>query len=251
MMNQFPQWLPAEVAEHARHLIKAGGLNTLKPLLMRLVTNPEMEAVWKTLLSKTNTPQKLIDFLEDVRLHPSLQGDPSAPITIPSDKLQRKTFKAVSLLSLRLKRELSALVPSSNAEEGWALLMYALRRAELDQVDLLSKNLSSKVPIVEIKYVQKRLESIQHRESIMSLLGLIKSAADYASIAPDAALPKRRNTEKAKVNLFILFLKQYLHDHFNIDSPALIKTIVNTAFESVDAGVTEDDVRKLKPPARS
>lgn len=210
-----------------------------------------METDWKTFSSKTNIPQKLIDFLEDVRLHSSLQSNPSALIFIPSDKLQRKTSKAVSLLSLRLKRELSALGLSSNAEEGWALLESALRRTELNQVDLLSKNASSLIALLEIKQVQERLQDFQHEASIMSLLELIKLAADYSSIAPDAALPKRRNTEKAKVNLFILFLKQYLQDHFNIDSSALIKTIVNTAFESVDGGVTEDDVRKLKPTTES
>ena len=94
--------------------------------------------------------------------------------------------------------------------------------------------------------LQKRLASIQQEESIISILELIDLAAKYASTTPDAALPKRRNTENAKVNQFMIFLKQYLQDHFKTDSPALIAAIVNTAFEFEDGGVTEDDVRKLK-----
>ena len=70
-MDKFPKWLPIEVLKHAKSLIEKGGLNSVKSLLVRLTTNPEMEAVWKSLSSETDDPQKLIDFLEDVRLHPA------------------------------------------------------------------------------------------------------------------------------------------------------------------------------------
>ena len=250
-MDKFPKWLPSEVREHVDQLIEKRGLNSLEPLLMRLVTNPEMESVWKNLSSKTNDPQKLIDFLEDVRLHPALQGNNTDPISIPSDNEQRTVFETLNKLSQRMMRELGKLTPTWDSvkkvwiptpHKGWDLLENALKRAELHEVQQ-----GSKKAFVEIKNIQNQLHEIQQEESIIELLELIKSAAYYASIAPYAALPKKRNTSRAKCNQLILFLKQYLKHHFNTESPSIIAAIVNTAFESADGGITADDVRKLKP----
>lgn len=240
-MDKFPKWLPTEVREHSEQLIKKGGLNTLKPLLMRLVTNSEMETFWKNLASKTDDPQKLIDFLEDVRLHPALQGNKTDPISIPSDSEQRKVFKKLNELSKRMIKEMRDLSPAGKAHGGWDLVETALRRAELYEVEQSSHNV-----FLEIKSIQNRLQAAQQDESIISLLELIRSASQYAATAPDAALPKKRNTSRAKCNQLILFLKQYLKQHFNIESPSIIAAIVNTAFDSEDGGITADDVRKLK-----
>ena len=248
-MEKFPKWLSKEVCEHTESLIRKGGLNELKPLLIRLVTNPEMESVWKSLSNKTSDPQKLIDILEDVRLHAAPQGNNTDPIPIPSDNEQRTAFETLNKLSQRMIRELGKLIPTwdpvkkvwiPTPQKGWELLETALKRAELHEVQQASQN-----AFLEIKSTQSQLQEIQQEESIIELLELIKSAAYYASIAPDAALPKKRNTSRAKYNQMILFLKQYLKHHFNTESPSIIAAIVNTAFESADGGVTADDVRKL------
>ena len=255
-MVKFPKWLPAKVLKHSKSLIAKKGLGALKPLLIRLVTNPEMESVWKNLSSKTDDPQKLIDFLEDVRLHPALQGNNTDPIPIPSDNEQRTAFETLNKLSQRMMRELGKLTPTwdpvkkvwiPTPQKGWKLLETALRRAELNVADKASQDKTSKASLLEIKNIQTRLENIQQDESIISLLELIGAAADYASTAKDATLPKRRNASRAKCNQLILFLKQYLKIHFNTESPSIIAAIVNTAFESADGGITADDVRKLKP----
>ena len=150
-----------------------------------------------------------------------------------------------------MMRELGKLSPTWDPIEeewiptphkGWDLLENALKRAELHEVQQASKK-----ALLEIKSIQNQLHEIQQEESIIELLKLIKSAAQYASIAPDTALPKKRNTSRAKCNQLILFLKQYLKHHFNTESPSIIAAIVNTAFESADGGITADDVRKLKP----
>jgi hypothetical protein len=240
-MNRYPKWLPKEVLEHSELLIKKGGLNTLKPLLVRLVTNSEMETVWKSLSSKTDDSQKLIDFLEDVRLHPALQGNKTDPIPVPSDSEQRKVFKKLNELSKRMIKEMRDLSPTGKAHAGWELIETALKRAELYEVQQASHN-----TLLEIKSIQSRLQGIQQDESIISLLELISSASQYAATAPNAALPKKRNTSRAKCNQLILFLKQYLKHHFNTESPSVIAAIVNTAFDSEDGGITVDDVRKLK-----
>lgn len=240
-MDKLPKWLPKEVREYTEQLINKGGLNTLKPLLMRLGTNPEMEKVWNKLSDKSNAPQQLIDFLEFVRLHSALQVEHTESIPIPSDKLQRNAFNNVSDLSKRMINEIRKLSSISNPEAGWSHLETALKRAELNEV-----NQTSKATLLEIKSLRTRLNDVQQNETIVSILELIDSAAEYASNAPDTALPKRRNSGSAQSNYLILDLKKYLKLHFKIESHQLITDIVNTAFNSADGGVTADDVRKLK-----
>lgn len=241
-MKKSPKWLPTEVREHTEQLIKKGGLGTFKPILMRLVTNPDMENVWKNLSSQTDDPQKLIDFLEYVRLHSALHGKNTTLIPIPSDKEQRKVFKKLNELSNRMIKEMRDLSSNGKSQAGWGLLETALRRAELYEVQQASQK-----TFLEIKSIQSRLHDVQEHESIISILELIGSAEDLASNAPDAVLPKKRNSSNAKRNLLIINLKQYLQYHFNTESPSLIANIVNTAFDSEDGGGSPDDVRKLKP----
>ena len=95
-MDRFPPWLPMEVKKHAEYLITVGCLNTAKPLLMRLVTHYEMEKVWNRLTRNSKQAQQLIDFLEYVRLHASLQGEVTSSISIPSDKVQRAAFHKIT-----------------------------------------------------------------------------------------------------------------------------------------------------------
>ena len=240
-MDKLPKSLPKALREHTEQLIKKGGLGSLEPLLIRLVTDADMEGVWSKLSDKTTDPQKLVDFLEFVRLHSALQVEHRESISIPSDKLQRKAFKNVSDLSKRMISELGKLNSISNPESAWSLLETALKRAELNEVSQ-----TSKTAFLKIKSLQNRLNDVQQHETIVSILELIASVAEYASTAPDTALPKRRNSKGAQSNYLILDLKKYLKLHFKVESHQLIADIVNTAFNSADGGVTADDVRKLK-----
>lgn len=240
-MDKFPSWLPAEVKQHAVRLIEAGGLNTAKPLLVRLVTHLEMESVWKSLSHKTDNPQKLINFLEYVRLHSSLQGNTTNPITIPSDKLQRKAFKKLSELSLQMIKVLGDLSPIGDPQEGWSLLESALTRSEMHEAEQ-----GFDVKFLTIKRIQNNLHDRQQHETMLSFLESITTASQIAAVAPDTALPKRRDTDRAKCNQLVLDLKRYLKHHFSTESPSLIAATVNTAFDLPDAGISADDVRKLK-----
>ncbi len=190
-----------------------------------------MEKVWAKLSTKSNDPQKLIDFLEYVRLHPTLLGKNTDPIVVPSDKEQQQAFQQLSTLSKRMVRELHDLSPEGNANSGWTLLVIALKRAELDMAAQASKNAPSKAALLSIFDIESRLKEIERHESIISIIELIGSAAAYASSAPDALLPKKRNANNAKRNQLILDLKQYMKHHFGTESATLIAAIVNTAFE--------------------
>lgn len=239
-MDKFPKWLPAEVKEHSQRLIEIGGLDTAKPLLMRLVTHLEMASVWKT-LSKKAKPHQLIDYLEFVRLHSALQDNPTDPITIPSDKKQRTAFKRVSNLSLQMVKVLTDLSPSKNPQQGWNLLDSALTRSEIHEAEQ-----GDDAKFLTIKRIQSNIHDFQQNDSMITLLETIAYATHFASTAPDTALPKRRDTERAKCNQLILDLKRYLKHHFSTESPSLIATTVNAAFDFPDGGISADDVRKLK-----
>ena len=241
MTHKFPKWLPAEVKEHTKRLIEIGGLDNAEPLLMRLVTHLEMESVWDGLSRETKNSQKLIDYLEFVRLHSTLQGNVTDPIKIPSDKKQRVAFKKVVDLSLHMIKVLGDLSPSGDPQQGWSLLESALRRSELHEV-----NQTSKDSFLAIKRLQNNLHDIQQKESVISHFETIAEASQIASTAPDTALPKRRNSERAKCNQLIMDLRLYLKRESLGIADTLIAATVNTAFNSPDGGISVDDVRKLK-----
>lgn len=241
MMHQFPKWLPIEVVEHAQQLIKTGDLNTQEPLFIRLVTLPQMASVWTSLSGKAHHPQQLIDLLDFVRLHPSLQGNPTDPIAIPSDQVQRTAYKKVNALSQCMLKELKEVSGSDDPQAGWRLLESTLIRTELDQLQQTSTAL-----FLDIKALQDQLNHIQQNTPISKVIEMIGLAAYLASSAPDAALPKRRNSDHAKCNHLMLDLKKYLKHHFATHTPSLIATMVNTAFNFADGGISADNVRKLK-----
>lgn len=240
-MDKFPPWLPLEVKQHAVRLIEAGGLNTTKPLLMRLVTHLEMQSVWQGLARKTDNPQQLVDYLDYVRLHFALQGNATHPITVPSDKVQRKAFKKLIELSLQMIKVLGDLSPVGDPQQGWDLVESALRRSELHEAKQ-----ASDMQFLEIKRLQNTLDDLQQHETMISFLETIAAAAQIAAVAPDTALPKRRDTDRAKRNQLVLDLKFYIKHHFSTEAPALIAATVNTAFDLPDGGISADDVRKLK-----
>lgn len=240
-MDTLPSWLPAELNKHATQLINSGGLNTAEPLLIRLVNHDEMKKVWKFLARKTDNADKLIDYLEFVRLHPASQQNTSGTIPVPSDKVQRKAFKKTSELSLQMIQVLRDLSPADDPQQGWDLVESALNRAELKAI-----NHSSKATLLEIKRLQSNLELLQQQNSVVSFFETIAAITEIASEMPDTALPKRRNSNRAQTNRLVLDLKRYLKHHFATESPSLIAATVNTVINSPDGGISEDDVRKLK-----
>lgn len=241
-MDKFPSWLPKEVKAHADHLIAVGGLNSSKPLLMRLVAHKDMQKVWNRLTRNSKQAQQLIDFLEYVRLHASLQGEVTSSISIPSDKVQRAAFHKITNAAETILQTLKDLSQSDDPQQGWRLVESALRRAELDAAAQ-----GASATLITIMRIQSSLQAVQQKGAIVTIMDSIASATDFAAMAPDMALPKRRSTKRAKCNLLILDLKTYLKMHFSLThSDALIAVIVNAAFQFKNVIITADDVRKLK-----
>lgn len=242
--SKFPEWLPAHIFAYSAHLIEKANLNDAELLLHRLVTRDKMKGVWKTLSKQTTNPQSLIDFLDFVRLHPALEGKPNDPINISSDKTQRLVFNNIDKLVKQLVNELKGLSPTRDAGDGWRILESTLERAELGNLKQHNQEEFSK--FLAIKKIQSALASIQLQHSITDILETISLATQYATTAPDAKLPVRRNTERAKVNWLILSLKQYLKQHFNTQSHAMIANIVNVTFDLSHNSISDEDVRKVK-----
>ncbi len=241
--NKFPEWLPTYIYTRSVHLIENVDLNSAEPLLLRLVTNDKMKDVWKTLSKKASDQKSLIDLLEFIRLHPALEGKSNDAINIPSDNAQRIVFNNIDKLVKQLIDELKELSSTREANDGWKMLESTLNRAELGHLKQHNEEFSK---FFEIKQIQNGLESIKQDHSVTEILEVISLAAQYACLAPEALLPVRRNTSRAKYNWLILDLKRYLKKHFNTQSPIMIANIVNVSFDLSHDSVKEDDVRKLK-----
>ncbi|MDP3610036.1 MAG: hypothetical protein Q8R74_13260 [Methylophilus sp.] len=223
------------------NLAYSGVSSGTKSLLIQLSSNSDMKDVWKTLCDKTNNPQKLIDLLDYIRLHPALAGHPNDPITILSDTSQREVFQNIAVKIDQLRDEFKDLSDRRDPNDGWRLLESTLGRAETES---LKQGISGS--FLEIKQLQHHLATIQAQYSITDILEVMSKASEYSATAPDARLPKKRNTPHAKQNQLAMDLKRYLKQHFDTESPSMIATIVNTAFNYPDSAISADDVRKLK-----
>lgn len=224
--------------QHTKNLTVLG---FSKSLLVRLTSNSDMKNVWQVLSNKIDDPQKLIDLLDYIRLHPTLAGNPNDPITILGDVSQREVFQNITVKIDQLKDELKGLSNQRDPDDGWRLLESTLGRAETES---LKQGMSGN--FLEIKQLQHQLATIQAQYSIIDILEVMSKAAEYAATAPDARLPKKRNSPRAKQNQLAMDLKRYLKQHFDTESPSMIATIVNTAFNYPNAALSADDVRKLK-----
>ncbi|MBX9676698.1 MAG: hypothetical protein K2V71_08870 [Methylotenera sp.] len=230
-----------QLCEHADRLKNSDLLNASKPLLVRLASSLVMENIWQTLSKNTDDSQKLIDLLDYIRLHPALAGNPNDPITILGDNSQRDVFQSITVKINRLRDELKDLSDQRDANDGWRLLESTLGRAETES---LKQGVSGN--FLEIKQLQHHLATIQATYTIIDILEVMSKTAEYAATAPDARLPKKRNTPRAKQNQLAMDLKRYLKQHFDTESPSMIATIVNIAFNYPNAAISADDVRKLK-----
>jgi hypothetical protein len=239
--NKFPEWLPSHIYAHSVRLIEKADLNSAEPLLLRLTSHDMMKHVWKTLCKKATDPQQLIDFLEFIRQYPALAGNPNASITILSDTSQRDVFQNIAVKIDQIRGELKDLSDQRDPDDGWRLLESTLGRAETES---LKQGMSGN--FLEIKQLQHHLTTIQAQYSIIDILEVMSKAAEYSATAPDARLPKKRNSPRAKQNQLAMDLRRYLKQHFDTESPSMIATIVNTAFNYPNSAISADDVRKLK-----
>ena len=69
----FPTWLPKPLLDHCLSKIQSGALSVdQQECIKRLSNHLTMRYVWETLALYNPEPQELIDFIEFVRLHPTV-----------------------------------------------------------------------------------------------------------------------------------------------------------------------------------
>ena len=234
----FSDKIPVALSNHAKNLIAQGGLNTLEAMLIRLIDSLEMQSVWKILMSHTDSPQKLIDFFEYVRLHDAVlrRNAEDGKIDTPSKTIQRKAFLKIHKSIINIVDELKKLSSGDNPEVGWALLEAAITRSELAFME-------NHQDIISLK---NYLQNLQNQTSIVDVLDAIQVATTLAANAPASNLPVKRNSSRAKINWLIQDLSEYCLNEFIKPLDAVVASTVNTVFDLIDSDIDADYVAKLR-----
>jgi hypothetical protein len=238
-----PDWLPSIISDHAVLLYRSGGLNNAENLLFRLIASLEMRTVWQSLEKHAQVPEQLIDYLELVRLHSVLTLESSAPISIPSDRLQQSAFSKFNKSITQAMKALEELAPSKQVEEGWALLANAIERYQLHALQHITNQV---VPAFQI---QEGLDKL-NETGIVNSLRLLRTASHLATLAPSQRLPKRRDSAKAKMNQLAMDLSDFCQYRFGKPFDVCVAATVSVAFEYYKGGISADDVRKLRTPLK-
>lgn len=235
---KLPTWLPPIVKVHANSLIESADKHD--SLFLRLVCELEMENIWRK-ISDVENKQKLVDFLDFIRQHPSLQGYPDQPIEIPSSSKQRSTFNKIDHHAQAMLKQLNALTKAGRVEQSWSLIEAALKRSELYEVGQSSKEKS-----MQLHEIQTRLQYIQAHISIPMLMETIGLAAMLAKQAPYDEFSTGRNTPNARKKQFTIDLYQFfVHVLYIEPAHSELAVIVNTAFHANADNISADSIGKL------
>lgn len=238
-MHKFPKWLPQNVAAHCQTKLNSGALSDeQKDCTLRLTTQDDMRLVWQALSKVATTPDKLVDLIEYVRLHPTiLCAESKAPrLTIAK---QRKAMQQISLITERLLGALGQLKPvEPDANEGMTRLLSELRRLQNQATAHQYGD-----TVVRLQQHLARLEAVDTEFGLVETLQTLQEAATFAMHVPTDG-PRKQGAYSASRTLFIKDLKNYIQHLFGKQLNQVVATIVNTAMNLPSETVTEDMVRK-------
>jgi hypothetical protein len=238
-MNNFPKWLPPDIAKYCHSKLEFGALSKEQAAcIIRLTSQEDMRFAWQALLKVTNNSELLIDLIEYVRLHPAVMysGHKSHSLTTAQ---QRKVLKEVAVLSERLLNALTQLHQAErSADEGMAHLKSELRRLQ-NQAAALQYGDS----VVQFHQHIERLEAVDAEFGIARTLQTLHEASMLAMEASTDG-PRKKGAKHAARTQFIQDLKRYFHFHFDKKLNQVVATIINTALDLTDDAVSEDMVRK-------
>ena len=244
-MAPFPTWLPTPIAAHARRLLDSGGLDDAsKARLLALTCDPGMQRVWCTLSRATPDDAALVEFLDQVRLHASVQGLGSAwPALSPAQ--QRKAFRTIAQHASLLLKELEHLAgPNGQAESGLAELEAALRRAAG-----ASASKSWNAALVGALWLRENLEQTEEVSLVAQLRALVE-AAQMAAATPAAPGPRKRKAGSAARTAYVQDLASFVRLRFGKPFHQAVATTVNISLALYDDQVSADLVRRLSEPSR-
>lgn len=235
----FPKWLPEAVRTHYHHKIQIGGLSERQQqCIIRLTTNEIMRSVWEALCKLPAKPTELIEFIEFVRLHPSIMYP-----ELKNDKLtharQRKVMEQISELSERLLASFALLNPiKSDPNQGVELI-----KSEISRLESQTATRQQGLHLIHLHQLLEALQDVDEGYGIVGTIELLHSASKIAMDAPPNG-PRKKASQTAPRTLLIKDLKRYMLFHFNTPLNQVIANTVITAMDLLPESVTEDQVRK-------
>jgi hypothetical protein len=238
-MQKFPKWLPQNVAVHCQAKLDSGALSEeQKNCILHLTTQEDMHAAWQALGKAATSPDKLVDLIEYVRLHPTVLYAESKTSRLTIAK-QRKAMQEISLMTERLLGALGKLKPvEHDANEGMARLLSELRHLQNDAAMHQYGD-----TVVRLHQHSAKLEAVDTEFGLVETLQMLQEAATFAVHGP-ADGPRKQGAKTATRTAFIKGLKSHIKSNFGKQLNQVVATIVNTAMDLPSETVTEDMVRK-------
>lgn len=239
-MYKVPNWIPLKLQAYVENLNVSGVATPPDPVLEALITSSVMKPAWNTLAKYCNDSQQLIEYLHFVRQHPSVAFGKKhhGEIENPGHAEQKEIF-------IKLNKSLGAVLEqfqslgSGNAENGRVVMEAALERLGNYSLEWF----------IHIAGLNERLQSIQHKTSIIEFLETIKEAADLAKEAPPPELPVKLDSDNARINWLMQDLTTYCQRYFGKPLDAVVAATlqtVNLTLNWSDKEVNAEDVAKRR-----
>ena len=236
----FPKWLPKPLPDHCLGKIQSGALSVAQQeCIKRLSTHLTMRYVWETLAHYNPDQQALIDFMEFVRLHPTIinPDDKSNQLT---QSRQRQVMKQISDSSATLLADLELLDPATSAaSDGIEVLISAI--FTLEKKLAFQQNGPATIHLARLK---DELKQINEDSGIVETIKLLQAASKLAMDTPFDHIPKKIGAKTAPRTKLIKELKYYVRKRFNKPLNQVIANTVITAMDLPADSLTEDQIRR-------
>ena len=195
----FPKWLPKPLPDHCLGKIQSGALSVAQQeCIKRLSTHLTMRYVWETLAHYNPDPQELIDFIELVRLHPTINS-PEYKSNQLTQSRQRQVMKQISKSSSKLLANLELLDPAASAANSGVELL-------ISEIFKLEKKLAFEQngpATIRLAAMKDELKQINEDNGIVETIKVLQAASKLAMDAPFDNIPKKIGAKTAPRTILI------------------------------------------------
>jgi hypothetical protein len=238
-MRRFPKWAPEIVTRFVERAEREPHDEAAKERLRWLVSDPNMEAVWRTLSKDAPAPEVLENFARWAALSLWLSWGRRLLPEI-SNATRKRALVRIGQLAKNLLDELRTLSGrDSNAARGVAAVADAFYRAELGAVAADPR------AVPRLASLRLYLNSPSHQETLVRGLSALADAARGAANAPPRPGPRKLAAGTAVRTAYALELDRFLRTHFKKPLYAAIAVTANVMLREHDNPLSADHVRKL------
>jgi hypothetical protein len=242
-LYSIPSWFPKSLADRVKPSLEYDKRKSAVFPFERLIISLEMKEVWTELEELSKDSRQLDRFLTLASNHSSLIGELTDPIREPSDKEQRKAYLSLKKNFESIIKTLNGLsrADENNLNNGWQVLLNAIDRSTAST--LKSKAFEVTKDTAQLKFDLNRIQGTLTIQDILETFTFASIAAFHAS---DSNLPKRRDTDTAKVNSYCLALSDFFKTEFGDYLDELVAITANVAFAFDNAEITPNKIYKLR-----